>query len=1082
MTLMKHLLGWAMLALFLSARLNGAAATPDFVLTLEPAIVALVPGKAAGFIVSVVPLNGFDQPVLLRMRDLPAGVTATFDPNAVTPPGTAILTLNASTDAIVGEFPLNLEGVGGGLTNGTAASVNVNFGLVPLCYGEVHGTVTDSETGLPIKNAVVNGPYGTAGVTTDSEGRYVLTNVRLGQDNLPLQVLIVASATEYLGGSHPNIAVACGVVSRADISLVPRRYFYANLIGKVSDPESKPVGSVRVEIAGSDNRTVYTLEDGTFSARLTVPFDNAPGTYYLGIRKSGYWERSLTVTAAVGEEKSVEVTLVPICHGISIRGRVLYDETGLPAAGANVILRTPGVFTSVLANAEGNYLFSDSSLTLNQDNSPAGYRLESYAAGYYGTNTAITVAECDKEYEAPVMRLSPQPKDQYATLQGHVYDEETGAPVVGAKIDGYQETDATGFYFWTNIYIGKELTSTRSPYATHPDYHPARGNFVLYADQVTTGDFRMVRKRFGYLAGTVRDMITAEPLSGVVLVGGFGTRTTDIAGRFESGPMELHPGNEPVRVEFLFYRSGYWGKGQSAIVSADQTNVVDLTLLKVCTGNVFGTIVNALTQEPIAGATIRAMSEYGEKSAATDSSGRFALRELSAGQGNAPLRVGLYASAPGFNSQSKEITVFCGANIVVDFGRTQTAFGAVEGYVTNSLTGVPLTNVFVGSSFGGATTTDGNGYYTLSSVPLGLNGADSTVEISVRPEGLPPQTRPVGVSANVVSRLDFDFGTTTTTTTDLAVAMEVTPPSPKQGEDFTVVVRLRNHAGDAENVALKSVLPAGVTFKQASVSDNEFSAPVFSNGVVTTSKANLAAGSSVTLELVVSAAAAGTFTLEGSMTTSTPDTNSVNDSATLNLTVSGGDGGGGETPPGLTAGAITFNPQTGLFEQRVSVTLSNAASTGVQLEVRDVPADRVRNASGTDNGVAFVQRAGPVAAGGTVQFLIEYYLPDRNLPALNPQFAVAAFASLAPPTATGRVFSLDREALLVDGRFLIEFVSTPGRTYVVQYSSDTVTWESAVPPVVAAGTRVQWFDDGPPKTRTKPNEVGSRFYRVIEQP
>jgi hypothetical protein len=57
-----------------------------------------------------------------------------------------------------------------------------------------------------------------------------------------------------------------------------------------------------------------------------------------------------------------------------------------------------------------------------------------------------------------------------------------------------------------------------------------------------------------------------------------------------------------------------------------------------------------------------------------------------------------------------------------------------------------------------------------------------------------------------------------------------------------------------------------------------------------------------------------------------------------------------------------------------------------------------------------------------------------------------------------------------------------GTTYVVQYSADMQTWKTAVPPIVAAGTRVQWADVGPPKTESPPGPPGQRFYRIVQLP
>jgi hypothetical protein len=39
-------------------------------------------------------------------------------------------------------------------------------------------------------------------------------------------------------------------------------------------------------------------------------------------------------------------------------------------------------------------------------------------------------------------------------------------------------------------------------------------------------------------------------------------------------------------------------------------------------------------------------------------------------------------------------------------------------------------------------------------------------------------------------------------------------------------------------------------------------------------------------------------------------------------------------------------------------------------------------------------------------------------------------------------------------------------------------WKTAVPPIIAAGTRVQWIDAGPPKTDSAPGTPGQRYYQV----
>jgi hypothetical protein len=157
------------LSMVLAAR---ALAAPDFTLTLQPSSLTLIPDQESSLIISITPLDGFATNVTLSAEGLPAGVTATFQPATLTPPGTSVLTLNAATNATLGGFTLNVTGIGGGVSNTTSSSVTVNFGLLPVCTSAFTGQVTDAQTGLPVGNAVVTTGY--LDGDTDSNGFYII--------------------------------------------------------------------------------------------------------------------------------------------------------------------------------------------------------------------------------------------------------------------------------------------------------------------------------------------------------------------------------------------------------------------------------------------------------------------------------------------------------------------------------------------------------------------------------------------------------------------------------------------------------------------------------------------------------------------------------------------------------------------------------------------------------------------------------------------------------------------------------------------------------------------------------------------
>ncbi|MCI0746774.1 MAG: HYR domain-containing protein, partial [Verrucomicrobia subdivision 3 bacterium] len=194
-------------------------------------------------------------------------------------------------------------------------------------------------------------------------------------------------------------------------------------------------------------------------------------------------------------------------------------------------------------------------------------------------------------------------------------------------------------------------------------------------------------------------------------------------------------------------------------------------------------------------------------------------------------------------------------------------------------------------------------------------------------------------------------------------------------------------------------------------------------------------------------------------------------------------------PPqfGISEGNSVFNPQTGLFEQTVIVTNMGASTMpAVRLLIGGLRTGVVLyNAAGSDGGRPYVQHNAPVDPSTTISFLLEFYAPDRR-PFTNSCEAV----SVMPPsigTNDAANISIDRSFLdtRIPGqpRYIIEFTTIPGRTYTIIYSDDSgSTWNAATPSLIANANRIQWYDDGPPKTISKPFSIQTRLYRVILAP
>ena len=170
--------------------------------------------------------------------------------------------------------------------------------------------------------------------------------------------------------------------------------------------------------------------------------------------------------------------------------------------------------------------------------------------------------------------------------------------------------------------------------------------------------------------------------------------------------------------------------------------------------------------------------------------------------------------------------------------------------------------------------------------------------------------------------------------------------------------------------------------------------------------------------------------------------------------------GGTTNDPPLDVAVLTpisFNPQTGLFEQRVRVSnvgTSTNAFRGVAISVRGLPGDvRVYNGSGSTTS-PLVTHDFPVASGQGVDFVIEYYRESRQ-PFTQPVYS-PTITSPGSSNPDGRIFSIDRAQLVQGNRMLIEFTAEAGKRYLVQYRDNVTSapWQSAHPAVTAGANRV----------------------------
>ena len=192
-----------------------------------------------------------------------------------------------------------------------------------------------------------------------------------------------------------------------------------------------------------------------------------------------------------------------------------------------------------------------------------------------------------------------------------------------------------------------------------------------------------------------------------------------------------------------------------------------------------------------------------------------------------------------------------------------------------------------------------------------------------------------------------------------------------------------------------------------------------------------------------------------------------------------------------------FNPQSGVYTQVVALLNPGATEVrGARISVSNLGKDTRTNdiflANAVSPALTFSNAntlyyipgymdTGPLAAGAVRLLTAEYYVSDRRTvpaPTYEVSIAQATFVTLNGTN----IMQVDR-ALFTNDTFLVEFKTISNYVYYVQYNwniEDTNSvWQTALPGVLGTGGRVQWMDNGMPKTESVPRSTTSRFYRVI---
>jgi len=317
----------------------------------------------------------------------------------------------------------------------------LNISLAPLISTDdavIRGNVTDSETGLPLGNVLVNfessnewnmGRSYSNYTFADSLGLYNM-NVTNGTSN------IMFSKTGFAIFRLSEMSVNHGANLRIDASLLP---VTATVSGNVTDASLAPIANAQVLVFDQTRNNIsYAITNSLGKFTFDV-FDGDNLSF--GVQASGYGSNWTVIDILPGDSIWHDFVLIP--YDAWMTGRVTNALNGFPIENAYVEARSSILDASDQTNSMGYYnisLVSGTTYTVNVD-----------ATGYGHNSSELAVATGENVYNVELMPLD-------AWMTGKVTDKLSGLPIENAGVwvhspvfDTWNATDSAGDYYVTLV-------------------------------------------------------------------------------------------------------------------------------------------------------------------------------------------------------------------------------------------------------------------------------------------------------------------------------------------------------------------------------------------------------------------------------------------------------------------------------------------------------------------------------------------------------------------------------------------------------------------------------------------------------
>jgi len=407
---------------------------------------------------------------------------------------------------------------------------------------------------------------------------------------------------------------------------------------------------------------------------------------------------------SVSDSATVRVAAQPLVQGL-----VVEEAVFSPVQGVTVSIEDSDRTQTTLTDSNGWYLVGGVTpgpvaVTFSKD----GWLREE-------KTLVIHAGRC----EVLDMAMNRESALHTARLEGTVKDAATGNPVSGATVSVADpvktqtaRTNPDGTYYVSGIELGDaEIVVSKEGYFTATSPVAFTEGFTLY-----TVDFEMTTEAFR-LKGRILDAATGDPLAGatVSVSNPLGVQTVQSLadGAYLIDEVDL------ANAEIVVSADGYLSRSGRLHYPEKKTHVLDVALHDAAhLVEAHGTVTNTRTLEPESGVTLTL--DGTEVFAVSAQDGSFSLNVPMGGQTFKVFKEGFADRTVKFdiNTEPLEMDLYLPTRI----GVTHPAEidSSITGLVYDSRSGQPIPGaVVLVDSYGNQATTDADGEFALTGLPLG---------------------------------------------------------------------------------------------------------------------------------------------------------------------------------------------------------------------------------------------------------------------------------------------------------------------------------------------------------------------------